>query len=598
MRVASAASTTRRWPALLAPAVATLGIILTIAVVPGLFTVDENNYLVNVVALRQGHLSLPATSGLPPSAELAFFDPAADERTVTSTPVASTAPPLYGPVALPFAWLGWRGLVALNTLAYLVTICMVFAHARRDATSKGTPWLAAGAFALCGFTIEYALGVWPHALSVALCTGGVLLVARCMEDGDLRRAAAAGLLLALVTGVRYQNAVFLGMCGVAILLWSDRRWRTAVCYTAGAILPLAASSLMNRARIGSWNPISKGAGYFDVPVASGGGGSAILDVPVMFWARLVDFGVRPPLTGASFGWVTYDPASGAHLIFGTTVQKALLQSAPWAILALVLFAVAWFRPVSVPPPRLRQLRLFGLLSVTLLTVFALSGPARHEGASFNQRYLLELVPLMAIAVAWAVDGLKFRAAAFWTGGLLGALLAGVLLGALPSGPLQHWMLLKVPLVLAAAVVVLWWLAPRGERWGAQVAAVGLALGWAFALHLFDDVSASREVRQGNALETDSIRRGVPDGAALLTYWGFKDAAGPLLLERDLVILDLHADEGETAPVLVRELMSRGRRVFVLESGMPPDVMTHATGGLERVQTSTHGDIVELRAKRE
>jgi hypothetical protein len=234
----------------------------------------------------------------------------------------------------------------------------------------------------------------------------------------------------------------------------------------------------------------------------------------------------------------------------------------------------------------------------LLTVFALSGPARHEGASFNQRYLLELVPLMAIAVAWALDGVRFSAPTFWTGGLLGALLAWVLLARLPSGPLQHWMVLKVPLVLATALAAIWWLAPRGERGRAQMAAVGLAFGWAFALHLFDDVSASREVRQRNALASESIRRGVPDGAALLTYWGFKDAAGPLLLERDLVILDLHADEGETAPALVRELMARGRRVFVLEAGMPPDVMARATGGWERVDTSTHGDIVELRAKRE
>ena len=58
---------------------------------------------------------MPGTGGLPPSRELLYFDPAATGREVTTTPVASTAPPLYAPLALPFLLLGWRGLVLLNT---------------------------------------------------------------------------------------------------------------------------------------------------------------------------------------------------------------------------------------------------------------------------------------------------------------------------------------------------------------------------------------------------------------------------------------------------------------------------------------------------
>ena len=31
-----------------------LGIVVSVEVVPGVFTVDDNNYLINVIALRQG----------------------------------------------------------------------------------------------------------------------------------------------------------------------------------------------------------------------------------------------------------------------------------------------------------------------------------------------------------------------------------------------------------------------------------------------------------------------------------------------------------------------------------------------------------------
>src|SRR5262245_58902444 len=118
-----------------------LGVALTASVVPGVFTIDETNYLVNVVALRQGHVTIANTAGLPPSRELLFFDPIAKWRAVTSTPVASTAPPLYALIALPFSVFGWRGLVALDTLGYLATIGLVFAYTRRYATERSTPWI-------------------------------------------------------------------------------------------------------------------------------------------------------------------------------------------------------------------------------------------------------------------------------------------------------------------------------------------------------------------------------------------------------------------------------------------------------------------------
>ena len=171
-------------PRLLAVAVLVLGMAVSFTVVPGVFSVDDNNYLINVLALRQGRFTVANTEGLSPSRELLFFDPAPSARAVDSTPVGSTAPPLYALLALPFLPFGWRGLVALNTLAYLATTVMVFLYTRRYATETSTAWMAAAAFALGGFVIEYAQGVWPHALSIALCTGGILAAGRSIESRD------------------------------------------------------------------------------------------------------------------------------------------------------------------------------------------------------------------------------------------------------------------------------------------------------------------------------------------------------------------------------------------------------------------------------
>jgi hypothetical protein len=66
---------------------------------------------------------------------------------------------------------------------------------------------------------------------------------------------------------------------------------------------------------------------------------------------------------------------------------------------------------------------------------------------------------------------------------------------------------------------------------------------------------------------------LPDRSALVAYWGFKDAAFPLLFDRDIVILDARADEGRDAPLLIQELMDQNRRVFVLTSGFPGNVLS-------------------------
>lgn len=589
-------------PAPLLLALAALGVILSATVVPGVFISDDNNYLINVIALRQGRVTVANTEGLSPSRELLAFDPGPWARAVTSTPVASVAPPLYAPIALPFVSLGWRGLVLLNTLAYLLTAAIVFTYTRRYASEDSAPWIAVAAFALGGFAIEYAQGVWPHALSIALCTSGIVAAGKLLDTGRLSMAAAAGFLLALATGIRYQNAAILAAVGGAIVLWGGRRWMASAAYGVAAAVPLAVSAAINYARLGSWNPISKGTGYLSVPLMQGSAGSWS-DPLVMTWARLVDFSVRPPLHEV---WVVHEPATGAHLMLGETVQKAFLQSAPWAILAFALFVLAWVPTSPFRALQRRQVRLLSLIAFAVLLVFALAGVRRHEGLSFNQRYLLELLPLAAVGFAWALDGLVIRIRFLVAGSVAGAAVVWIVLLSTPDGgfvdtPLwlaRQLALLKIPVLLAVALGVLWH-RERSRPGNPRLLglAAGVCLGWGCAVHLMDDVAASHRLRAENLARTHALADVLKDGSALVAYWGNREAVLPLLIDRDIVILDVRADDGKDAPMLIRELLGRGRRVFLLNEGFSSVLLARVTEGLAMVPVArARMQLVELRAR--
>jgi hypothetical protein len=306
-----------------------------------------------------------------------------------------------------------------------------------------------------------------------------------------------------------------------------------------------------------------------------------------------------------FPWVSYDPVTGAHLMIGSTLQKSLLQSAPWAILALILFTLAWLPRFQMPEARQRQTRLLSLVTLAVLAVFAFAGVSRIEGLSFNQRYLLELLPLAAVGFAWTLDGLHVRPQRVLIGALAGVLLVVMILWVTPvfGGPEDAlWLarilsLLKLPLAFSGALSVLWILARSRQSVRPLLAATaGLCLGWGLALHVADDVATSHRLRAYSLAQTEALGRVLPTGSALVAYWGNKDAAVPLLFDRDIVILDAHADEGKDAPILIQELLGRGRRVFLLQNGFPGEVLRGVLSGWQVVPIEKTGaHLVELRA---
>ena len=85
-------------------------------------------------------------------------------------------PPLYAPLAWPFARFGYRGLVAVNALAFVALLALVFRHVRRRTGEAAAAWAALVLVAAGCSLVDYAQALWPHALTVFLSTAAFVCV--------------------------------------------------------------------------------------------------------------------------------------------------------------------------------------------------------------------------------------------------------------------------------------------------------------------------------------------------------------------------------------------------------------------------------------
>jgi hypothetical protein len=551
-----------------------LGLLLIITTVRGAFIIDEINYMVNVIGLRDGTVKVSGTDGLSPSKELLYFDPEPFDRIVTSTPVSSLAPPLYGPLALPFIIFGWRGLSFINTFSFIFSALLVFLIVRRNTEEMFSAWLAVSLFVLGGYSLEYAQGVWPHMLSVLLCLGAVYCIILAWNGGNSIYSLLGGFFAGLACGIREQN-IFLAACfGLTVLLWGNHRFRSAALYLAGIAVPMLASATLNWLRLGVFYPTPKVHSYAQFVTGTVSSGTWLKPIEV-FLVKIVDF--------SSFAWfqnpadfVDYskEPSTGAFLVAGI-VKKALVQSSPWLALAIVLCIVNWVGKQKAFEHQKKILRPLSLLILLPLAMFSMSG-FRMDGLSFNQRYLLEIIPIAAIVVALCLDGLSIPKFGIMGGFLVAALSCAILL-MLPTAQFLHIAVLRVPLFLGSVLALAWFFVSRKFTKEFFVVVLGLCIGWSFLVQTID-LAASRKIRTTNAIGLDSLDARIPSHSALFTFWGAqKSMAGPLQLTKDVIILDAWADMGADARALTRELIQQERKVFLFGTGMPSNIVQEIRG---------------------
>jgi hypothetical protein len=549
---------------------AVIGIALTATTIPGVFIIDEDNYLISIVSLRHGGFVIPGIDSLTRSRELAYFDPEPHRREVIQTPLVSLVAPLYSFIALPFSYFGVWGLVMLNILAFLLTAFILFRLTHRIATSEATPWVVMGTFLAGSYSIEYAQGVWPHMLSALLCVAAFSFLVESMNRAFPRFALFAGLAVGIAAGVREQNIVVAGCLGLASILFAQSRYRTTGMYLLGLAGPLVLIALLNHLKVGLFHPVPKVYGYL-ADVSETQTQSSFLEPLKVFLAKVVDFSFSGPIQDPTKAALFHRaPGSGAVLIYGI-VKKSLIQSAPWVGLTFIGIILAWFAKIRMEDRVRNVLRTISLVVFPTLLMISLAGFNRTDALSFNQRYMLELLPLCALGLGLLIEGGEVKFGKLLTGLILGALLVVAVLN-LPAAYSRYIGQLRIPIFLSAALILIWLLSLSSIYRSYLSIAVGVAVGWSLLIHLQTDLTGSRVRRQDNYQRYLTFRNVLPEHSALFAYWGNKDAAGPLQLNRDIVILDLWADRGVDAPRLADELLAQRRRVFILAVDIPKEML--------------------------
>ena len=553
-----------------------LAVVLLVTAPRGLFSIDESSYIASVTGLRDGDLAIAASRGLAASPELYAFDAAPRSRPVT-TPVTSASPPLFAPIAIGFSVLGVRGLMALQIAAFLACAALVFGFVRRHTRRVDLAWIALATFLVGSFALEYAQAIWPHALAMALVMAAFDLASRIRGGSSPWLAVGAGACVAIAAGVRYQNIAVVATVGAGLVIFAPRgRRRVALlAFCLGAAPCILASSAINHVRHDSWNPVSKGGTYLVIAGEKTTRANVVEQAITSTWSRVVDYTTWPATTAG-----LVEDATGAIRLDGR-FKKALVQSSPWALIPLLAMVLALRRREPISREVRRELVAMGIVVGGTIGMFAVYGYRRHDGWSFNQRYLLEVMPLLASALAIALARVEFSLRALVAAASVVTVAVFTLLQ-LDDASWRSIVLMRAPIVLAFLAAGVFAVGLRGEhtiiRRRLVGAAVGVALGWAIALQLGDDLPGARARRTWNAERLAAMESMLPEApSVLLAYWGDKDPFGALPLDRDVLVVDPWIDSGATARVVVDSALASGRRVFVLP--MPMDTSSAITAGL-------------------
>ena len=550
------------------------GLVLWFSLIEGSFTRDEDHYLTSIMSLRHGDIHVSIPQKIPLSIELASFNPGLvyhenqhykRERAL----LIPRVPPLYAVLAYPFAALGWDYLFLINILSYLLAAWLVFLYTRRYSAQPHSPWLACLIFLFGSYTFEYAPAVWPHMLSLSLCLASMYASSRVRDNETLWWACFAGLFVGMATGIRYQNIVWCAAIGLGIFLSSPRRFKASLAYIAGLFGPLFFNAWVNFLRFQSWNPITKGKGYLSSPKGSH------MEFFHTAWAKIFDYSAHPTALFEKLTYISFQPKSGAYVML-LAVRKAFVQSIPWVLIALFLLLWVWGHQRSrLSSSQQRELRAQSLPVFFLLGAFSVMGLGRHAGFCHNQRYFLELIPLVAIALVWAMESISFRWKALW-GGVLGGIVFALSLFLLGRfHPLRLWLVLKVPLVMGAFTLGVWWLARTRPPWaGWAWGLVGLCLGWSCAIHFSEDVHSMRYLRSINQQHSLILQRILPPKtpSVFFAYGGANTSAIPLRLSHKIMLVDPWLDQGADAIKIAKASLQEKHRVFMLVSGMLPKIV--------------------------
>jgi hypothetical protein len=565
---------------------------------PGPMSIDEVTYHRMTRDLRDGK-GLFIENGYEElrSSELSsiFIQPTTDGRLTAQYPYGSPA------LTLPFyAAFGLRGPFLVSALAFVVCLLLCHRIAKQLRNDAPTATVAAALLA-CTFFLEYALASWPHMTAVA-CQLGAFSLALAARDAPSDRRAdgcalAAGFLVGLGMTLRLDAIFTLPVLAAPFFFGSPTRPRRLIALVVGMVPMVALLSVQNYVRWEVLSPLSYGPKNLSGS-SHRGFGLAIIAVTAAAWlvtrpvlvARIKSAkhaAILAVLVAAGAATVLFPDKvrllavhamitvhgvfalvvdlrqrplavevldQGTAVVFGTIYKKALLQSAPFLVLAVL------------PLRRFRRVddRWLLVAPVMLVAYYGMQY-GWHGGSGANLRYLLYALPFACVLAAPVVR--ELAAAAPRNATVIACVLVAVVPAAYfllePRGVrAREAFLLTLPIVLAALLavaVVLFQRAASRRRATLAILLVGVCVGWSVATTI-DDAMWSRSRRALHHQVSGCIAHEISDDALL--FVDVPDAVYGIVEQRSQVHVAMPAnDDYRTARQLVDWHLQRGRRVF-------------------------------------
>ncbi|MEM9009895.1 MAG: glycosyltransferase family 39 protein [Pseudomonadota bacterium] len=573
----------------------------------GLYTIDEALYLVGAqrfwdsgaLHLSNGWLAHRLEALVPP-----FF-------ARTEQGLAPQYPLGYMIATAPLAGIfGAKGMMVVNAVAAGLALLATWGLARTLFPERDIARLAVLIVAFASFLVDYAVGVWPHAVSLALLTLAAWGVARGVLADRFVPLALAGLAVGFALHARV-DAI---LAAPGFLLWliavARRPIVGVLAFALGAAPPALLAAWANLAKFGVFSPISYGSRTANhtaivdplyVAVALLAFALAIAlrfdrarDLLARFWWVALGLGAAllflvPPVATLAWQivrgtWVlaidlqAFSLAdryigiseTDGFLVFWQIHKKALAQSLPW--MALILAALPFLRG------RASAERVLFCLLPMAIWIAPFARTEWHGGLSASMRYFLPLLPFLAVlaALGWSTLSARttrvpIRRQLILTVAILGALTGAVAVyvqfGAPPAAVVQSraglWLFAITLLAVAAALLF-----PRmsGLALFAQSAGrAGFIAAFLFG-YAYDLVENQKRRAHAHNIATESM--GLPEDALIFVF-GLTHHTERLRADQGMIVAWKTPAVGMTAfDVAVAE----GRPVFVQGVGRRDELL--------------------------
>jgi hypothetical protein len=567
-------------------------LIAALLVTPGFFSIDEAIYYLGGRALAEG-----GSLGIHNNGFEQFHSEALKLRFLVDGPQGLTPqyPAGSALLAAPFLpLLGPWAFILPNSIAAILTLFTVRKICLSQFKDEKAAQIAVILLVAGTFWVEYAIGIWPHAISAYFAVQAYWFALRHLESDSKRDVILAGVFAGLGMPFRLDAILAVPAIGLILVLFAPRFIRSSFWFGLGVLPSIALVSWLNVLKFGSANPFSYGqsGGNTDVSAHSAAlvavcvgfallaawrktnwkverkaaiallaaAGIALLMIPatnallLKFWNGFLSLVVD--MRNIDEQRLGIEPGPGGTVLFWNLAKKALGQSMPWIGIAAILLT-------SGVPKQERRFVATLLIFMAIMTLpFVLL--SWHGGGGSNMRYFLPILPTLCILCArpildlWRAipNAMILVAVGIWAALLLG--FGWTFLH--PSGfpgvqQIVSTFVLLATMLAAMAAGVAWRFQQAARQVTLTLFAAGLLLSAAFAT---SDFMASA-ARRSSSHDMNEVIARLPPNSLVITFpeWAvFKlPANGSLLAVRS-------PDTSKTDRQLTVDALDAGYRVFI------------------------------------